>query len=74
MTVEELMDILEDLDPETEVRVAFQPSWPFEYSLGPETAIIEETEDEPGILYLESNTQIGYLPGEVAREIGWGRE
>lgn len=34
MNVAELVEYLEDLDPETEVRLATQPNWPFEYSVG----------------------------------------
>lgn len=33
MTASELISLLEDLDPDTEVRLAMQPSWPFEYSI-----------------------------------------
>ena len=34
MTVKELMELLEEQDPEAEVRLMEQPNWPFEYSLG----------------------------------------
>ena len=34
MTVQELIEILEDFDGEAEVRLAQQPSWPFEYGIG----------------------------------------
>ena len=34
MTVEELIDELRQYEPETEVRLAQQPHWPFEYALG----------------------------------------
>ncbi len=33
MTVEQLIRELEGCDPSTEVRLAHQPSWPFEYSV-----------------------------------------
>lgn len=33
MTVQELIEILEDSNPDAEVRFASQPSWPFEYSI-----------------------------------------
>lgn len=32
MTVSELKQLLEDCDDDAEVRLAHQPSWPFEYS------------------------------------------
>ena len=34
MNAKQLIEILEDLDPETEIRYMSQPSWPFEYSIG----------------------------------------
>jgi hypothetical protein len=65
MTVAELIDILEGMDPDMEVRFASQPSWPFEYSISD----IYPTEN---VVYLAEGEQIGYLPGEVASELGWG--
>jgi hypothetical protein len=34
VTVAELVELLEQYDPGTEVRLMEQPSWPFEYSIG----------------------------------------
>ena len=34
MTVQELMEMLEDMPQDAEVRLAMQPNWPFEYSIG----------------------------------------
>lgn len=33
MTVGELLDLLRAYDPETEVRIAHQPQWPFGYEI-----------------------------------------
>lgn len=33
MTVQELIRLLEDANPKSEVRLGFQPSWPLEYSI-----------------------------------------
>lgn len=33
MTAQELIESLSRLDPDTEIRLMSQPSWPFEYSL-----------------------------------------
>jgi len=33
MTARDLIRELEDLDPDTEVRIMSQPSWPFEYAI-----------------------------------------
>jgi hypothetical protein len=46
MTVQELIDELEDFDPEAEVRFLAQPSWPFEYTIA---AIVEATDRPPDL-------------------------
>lgn len=60
MTAQELIDILEGIDPETEIRFASQPSWPFEYEIS------GSVESEDGIVYLTEGRQLGYLPKEIA--------
>ena len=110
MTIDQLLSLLEDakaeLGGDAPVRIAHQPSWPFEYSIAPNVAffkpgqdeidelreilmsgdyapdekdelreqldaLLEEQEETDGIFYLSEGSQIGYLPGAVAREIGW---
>jgi hypothetical protein len=69
MTVQELIEELNCVNPDAEIRFASQPSWPFEYSFsGP-----VEVEDEEGFptVYLVEGRQIGYLPGQARDEIGW---
>jgi hypothetical protein len=68
MTVEELMYELEGLDPNSEVRFASQPSWPFEYNIA---GIVSVEVDGEEVVYLEEGRQLGYLPGEVKDELGW---
>lgn len=79
MTVQELMDVLEGLPPDSEVRFAGQPNWPFEYSIS-DIAVSGEGDidkeydddlpDEP-IVYLVEGHQIGYLPRAISCQIGW---
>ncbi len=74
MTVRELIEELEGMNPEAEVRFASQPSWPFEYSVAAVVGFSEDDEDdrtEAETVYLVEGNQIGYLPGEVKDEIGW---
>jgi len=74
MTVQQLIEELEHLDPETEVRFASQSSWPFEYSISSVvTAEVENprTEELTEIVYLEEGTQLGYLPSEAKNELMW---
>lgn len=101
MTVGELISQLEDLDAEAEVRLAHQPSWPFEYSIdsvvevGGDDDECEECgfswsahdegtpgycgcevepprgSDNPTIVYIAEGSQLGYLPGQASRQLGW---
>jgi len=68
MTVGDLLDLLDGLDEETEVRLAQQPSYPFEYELSDGVVVELGKED---ILYLIEGNQIGYLPDEARDTIGW---
>ena len=72
MTVGELKELLEDLDDDVDVRLAMQPSWPFEYSIR-DSALIGPPENEDGktVLYLAEDRQTRYLPKEVCDELGW---
>jgi len=86
MKVIELKEALEQMPDEAEVRLAMQPSWPFEYSISdviPLEPIEEELdeeekrEDDPEfddtikVVYLVEGSQLGYLPGEASEAIGW---
>ena len=64
MTVEELKEQLEMLDPDMEIRFASQPSWPFEYS-------INDIMPVGDVAYLEEGEQIGYLPVEAKEALSW---
>ena len=68
MTAQELIDILEDADPETEIRLAIQPAWPFEHRVSGAEIVGDGEKD---VVYLYEAGQIGYLPGDVTEAIGW---
>ena len=49
MTVSELIEILEEFDPEAEVLLSVQPAWPFEHTLAgvcQRSDLVEEEENE----------------------------
>lgn len=86
MTVQDLRDALEGLDPDMPVRIASQPSWPFEYEIA--DAVVSNPRDEQDeesievggrfpidddTFYLVEGRQIGYLPGMVRDAVGWSR-
>lgn len=92
MTIQELIDRLEELKEDVggdvEVRLAHQPQWPFEYSIGDVIAIEkdeaadadpdddgydESADQEETIVYIAESSQIGYLSGHATNELGWGR-
>jgi hypothetical protein len=79
MSVRDLISALEDYDENAEVRIAIQPSWPLEYTLGDvvcsdsigEAEEADETDEgQPVVVYLTEGTQIGYAPAGV---FGGGR-
>ena len=81
MTVGELKRELEYLESQdevndnTEIRIAHQPQWAFEYSIGPDVAVVsakdEYSEESRPVVYLTEGYQIGYLPEKAAEAIGW---
>lgn len=83
MTVQELIDALSQMNPDAEVRIAHQPSWPFELSVGrvvsAEDAFEAPEDDGDGpeelpnleVVWIGEGSQIGYLPGAVKTALGW---
>lgn len=76
MTARELIELLKQYDPDTPVRLATQPAWPFEWEI--ENVVDAEIDDgeadEPHtVIYLTEGNQIGYLPGAATKAAGWGR-
>ena len=71
MTVGELKQRLYELsedgqiNEDTEIRIAEQPRWAFEYATGFGIATANNA------LYLEEGHQIGYLPEGVAEQLEW---
>jgi hypothetical protein len=68
MTVRDILNRLDGLDPETEVRFAFQPNWPLEYSIDD---IVGVNIDGQEVVYLGQGEQIGYLQEEVVKALSW---
>lgn len=80
MIVEELISELQQMNPGSQVRFASQPSWPFEYSIDNVVSIAKDEDEEnenheepkeEDIVYLVEGSQLGYLPGNVTKIIGW---
>lgn len=69
MNARDLIEQLQQLDPDTEIRYAHQPNYPFEYSMEPDIAIVTIKGTE--IAYLVENSQIGYLPLAAAIACQW---
>ncbi len=76
MRVIELLEALAEMPEDAEVRLASQPSWPMEFRLDGPTFVDEEHGHDDGdtdgpVVYLTEAEHVGYLPGFVARELGW---
>lgn len=87
MNIRELIDQLESFANEhgddTEVRLASQPNWPFEFDISAvEAADLHmgsgDPDDEPAdeseatiVVYLAEGSQLGYLPIAACKVLGW---
>ncbi len=74
MTVRQLIEELEFMNQDAEIRFASQPNWPFEYSIADIVSVDIEnrrTGDEEEVVYLAEGRQIGYLPGEAKNMLMW---
>jgi hypothetical protein len=72
MNIKQLIEELEFVDPDVEVRIAQQPSWPLQYHVG---AIVQD--ETTGVVYLAEAGQVydePYLPAHVAELLGWRDE
>ena len=72
MKVAELIDILEEMDPDAEVLIGSAPAWPFEYSIAGvttrEDALAEaEGEDDPVYEDSKGPSDVFLLEGEQLR-------
>jgi len=81
MTVQELISILEGFNPDAEVRLAMQPSWAMEYTIGEviEVGDYDEQGNFDGTVYLAEEEQLGYLPEEAQDKLSqissrWSRD
>lgn len=72
MRVKDLIAKLKQFDENANVRLASQPQWPFEYSI--DKIVESEDEDKVSVVYIAEKVQIGYLPDEAVRLLGWGRQ
>ena len=85
MTAQKLLDtlqeLIEDHGPDVEVRIASQPSWPFEYAVGQVVAVANGDDDDDDddesspevVFFIGEGRQIGYLGGAAVAELGWQR-
>ena len=81
MKVQELIEALEDYGPDAEVRMATQPSYPFENGIGDVVDSISFSEDNRGfafrsqepidVVYITDSGQIDYLGEEGRISLGW---
>jgi len=81
MNIRDLITMLEEIaeeSPEAEVRIAEQPSWPFENEINGVVEVVLDDEryedgvsEPPVVVYLEEGEQIGYLPTLAKEALGW---
>lgn len=72
MQVADLISLLQNVDSEAEVRIAYQPTYPLYSGLSAWKEPVEFTDDEGNtFLYIGSGGSTGYLPDEVSSLLGW---
>lgn len=70
---------LRDYDPDTPIRLATQPGWRFEYTLG--RVVLTPNDDEGDgteptsdpVVWIAEGRQVGYLPPIARNALGWSR-
>jgi hypothetical protein len=65
MNKQDLIELLEDLPDDIEIRLAFQPNWPLEYALSGDLAL-GLSDSELGDHYSDLETESGESLGKVA--------
>ena len=80
MNVQELIDQLQDMDPDAEVRLATQPSYPLQAKVSTVAEVFLDSDADEGIeeprtaVYLSEGGEPEdgpYLNAEAAAELGW---
>lgn len=76
MTVQDLLDQLEGIDPETPLAVAFQPSWPLRGSVSAVTQMPvgvhgEDEEDGLGVVWLAIDPESSWDVSPYASNDAW---
>lgn len=78
-TVGELLAALDRYDPATPVRLAQQPGYPLEHTVGRVVCTPEDAEGDgtpptdPPVVWIGEGPQVGYLPATAADALGWSR-
>jgi hypothetical protein len=71
VTVTDLIQALEGCDPDAEVRLSQQPTWPFQYAIDPTNPAVQVDLDGGPVVYLAEGAQLGYLPEPARHQLGW---
>ena len=72
MTVSGLIEHLQNMDPEATVRLAIQPSWPFEHEVGRVVEAYDQdpdSDDAENVVFIGEGHQVGYLSGWARDEM-----
>lgn len=69
MNVRDLIQLLEDYDEDTEVRIAEQPSWPFENDITDVVGISLDIDDMGNVIENEDDVEEGYVTRTTTEEV-----
>ncbi len=69
LTMSQLIHQLQAFEPDTPVRLALRPDFPFTHRIG---LIVDGRRDDGTlVVYIAQGDQEGYLPTAVRRALGW---
>ncbi|MGH7749141.1 MAG: hypothetical protein ACREQ5_30915 [Candidatus Dormibacteria bacterium] len=78
-TVGDLIAALEGNDPDTRIRLAIQPRWPFEYTISDVAQTSDDAQrvgipptGEP-VVWIAQGGQVDYLPPIASNALGWSQ-
>ncbi|MCY0931515.1 hypothetical protein OTB20_36100 [Streptomyces sp. H27-H1] len=68
-TVAEIIEHLSRYAPDTPVRLAINPAFPYAHKLG--DIVLDVGHDGCPVVFLGESGQAGFLPAMAAQELGW---
>lgn len=70
MTVAELIEVLQDADPDCNVRIAYQPTYPLRATVAT-VALPDEMDGSEGFVWIAASASVPYMENPYAPSDAW---